>query len=191
MCPGTAAGQCVCPWPAPPWAGTDRAGAASQSDPPAGGAGPVHPRCVGDYAPMMAPVRCSSTPAAGIREAIASRSGFAFTSMTVERRRTNCPWPVVRNLAEQNDPRADQRTRYLGQSLAPDSARWAGRRPVIRSAVADQGVFSRSACRRRARRAVTRNCVSRTTPTIATTAPPATAAMNSAVPSGRDPVKPR
>jgi len=54
-----------------------------------------------------------------------------------------------------------------------------------------QSLFSRPASRRRARRAVTRNCVSRTTPTIATTAAPATAAMNSAVPSGRDPVKPR
>ena len=54
-----------------------------------------------------------------------------------------------------------------------------------------QSLFSRPASRRRARRAVTRNCVSRTTPTIATTAAPATAAMNSAVPSGTDPVKPR
>jgi hypothetical protein len=37
---------------------------------------------------------------------------------------SNCLWPVVRNLAEQDEPGAVQRTRYLGQSLAPDSARW-------------------------------------------------------------------
>jgi len=78
--------------------------------------------------------------------------------------------------------------RLLGQDR---SARWAQRQPVITSADVDQGFFSRSESRRRARRAVTRNCVSRTTPTIATTAAPATAAMNNAVPSGRDPVKPR
>ena len=78
--------------------------------------------------------------------------------------------------------------KLLGQDR---SARWAQRQPVIRSADVDQGFFSRSESRRRVRRAVTRNCVSRTTPTIATTAAPATAAMNNAVPSGRDPVKPR
>ena len=78
--------------------------------------------------------------------------------------------------------------KLLGQDR---SARWAQRQRVITSADVDQGFFSRSASRRRARRAVTRNCVSRTTPTIATTAAPATAAMNNAVPSGRDPVKPR
>lgn len=41
------------------------------------------------------------------------------------------------------------------------------------------------------RRALIRSCVTRATPAMATARLPPTAAMNSAIPSGRDPAKPR